>query len=192
MKLYLIRHGETFGNVLKIIQGQKESKYSLLNKKGLLQVKKLGERFKDVHIDFVYSSDLIRAVDTANEILKFHPKLKLKIDKLLRERYFGKYEGKHYSDDFNWDNLPLDIESNTLLQKRAKDFLDKIYKKHKDKTVIVVSHGAIKREFLKIFKNVPPEEWIDISPKNTSVSFIEFNEDKSQNIHLVNCTKHLD
>ena len=60
--IYLIRHAEAEGNVYRVYQGQHDT---LLTETGKLQAQALGERFRDVHVDAVYSSDLYRAAATA-------------------------------------------------------------------------------------------------------------------------------
>jgi len=81
MKLFITRHGETIENINNICQGHIEGQ---LSKEGINQAKKLANRFKDEQINAIYSSDLNRAVDTAKQILKFHPDLTLILDKRLR------------------------------------------------------------------------------------------------------------
>ncbi len=55
IKLYLVRHGETKGNVEQWYQGSTDIP---LNDKGRLQAQCLSEYLKDVHFDGFYSSDL--------------------------------------------------------------------------------------------------------------------------------------
>lgn len=190
MKIIIARHGETEHNRNKICQGHSESN---LTEKGVEQAKKLALRLKNVNIDCVYSSDLSRAVETAKEILKFHPQIKLKLDKRIRERSFGRFEGKAFPEYAEWDNLKEDIETNESMCSRAKSFLQEIFRRHKESTVLVVSHGGIKKALLTIIHNKPNcsfNEWAKI--KNTSVSEYDVYLDK--NIfteHYFNCTKHL-
>ena len=80
MKLILVRHGETEGNVKQIIQGQTHGK---LTKKGIKQAKLLARRLKNEKIDVVFSSDLQRAKNTTKQILNHHCKIPVFYDKLL-------------------------------------------------------------------------------------------------------------
>ncbi len=86
MKLIIIRHGETLGNVNNYPEGQSDGELSPL---GIQQAKKLAKRLQKTPIDIAYCSDLGRAVDTAKIILEYHPDLHLLLDKRFRERYFG-------------------------------------------------------------------------------------------------------
>ena len=63
--LYLIRHAEAEGNLYRRIHGQYNS---LITDNGYRQIQALQERFADVPIDAVYSSDLFRTMTTARAI----------------------------------------------------------------------------------------------------------------------------
>ena len=88
--IYIIRHGETEWNVKKIMQGQKNS---LLTTKGIQQAKQAAKQLKQIKFAAIFSSDLLRAKRTA-QIIALEHKLIVKTRKILRERYYGKFEGK--------------------------------------------------------------------------------------------------
>ncbi len=84
-KIILVRHGESIANAKGISQGNRNKWMDTsLTKKGKEQAKKLAERLKEEKIEVIYSSDLKRAKETAEEINKFH-NLKIKFDKRLRD-----------------------------------------------------------------------------------------------------------
>jgi broad specificity phosphatase PhoE len=91
MKLILTRHGETEENKLGIMQGHMPGKLSGL---GIEQAKRLALRLKEERIDFIYSSDLARASDTAKAIAKYHPNTPIEFVEELRERDLGEFQGK--------------------------------------------------------------------------------------------------
>jgi probable phosphoglycerate mutase len=93
-RVYLIRHGEAEGNIYRRAQGQYDSG---LTAKGLRQVDALAERFRDVRIDALYSSDLQRARMTAAAITKYHD-LPLRPDPRLRELALGAWEYVPFGD----------------------------------------------------------------------------------------------
>jgi broad specificity phosphatase PhoE len=64
--IYFVRHGETEYNVLNLMQGHMDIP---LNENGINQAKIAREELKDLKIDEIYSSPLIRAYKTA-EIIK--------------------------------------------------------------------------------------------------------------------------
>ncbi len=119
-RLIILRHRESVQNAKNICTGQLGG---TLSKKGLRDAKKVGRRLSSYYIDVAYSSDLKRAIDTAKEIIKFHPGLKLKKDARIRERYFGKLQGKPFPKDLDWKNLPKCVESDKRIDLRASKFI---------------------------------------------------------------------
>jgi len=155
MKLIITRHGETEENIAGIMQGHLPGK---LSDTGISQAKRVAMRLKDEKIDYIFSSDLARAVDTAKEIVKFHPNTPFELVKDLRERYLGKFQGKKKSD-FGWDvkfNASVVVASKTCedteaFYKRAESFLHKIISKYHDATVLFVGHNGINKALLTVY-----------------------------------------
>jgi len=193
MKLIITRHGETIENATKICQGQLGGH---LSKKGKIQVKKLAERLKDEKIDVIYSSDLKRTKDTTRAIRKFHKDVSLYLDKRIRERFFGDYQGTHYEANWPWQSIAENpescIEGDKQMCERIENFLEEIIDKNKDKTVLVVSHGGVKKLLLnKIFrKHLPKVGEVEVI-KNTSVSIFHISEKNKITPLVFNCTQHL-
>lgn len=75
LELYIIRHGQTFGNLGQKMEGFSEldMKDVPLTPKGLRMAELLGERFRSYPFDAVYSSGMRRAMMTATEIVKRQP-----------------------------------------------------------------------------------------------------------------------
>ncbi len=92
--IYAIRHGQTDWNKEGIIQGGGSN--CPLNEEGLKQAKILAEKLKNFHITKIYSSDLLRAKQTTEEINKIL-KVKVVYSPLLRETNYGEVEGKKIS-----------------------------------------------------------------------------------------------
>lgn len=190
MNLILIRHGESKANKRKILQGQIDSE---LSKTGVEQAKKLSERLKHKKIDVAYSSDLKRAKNTAKEILKHHPQLKLNLDKRLRELNLGELQGKPAPSNLDWNNLPSSVETKKQFYSRVQEFFQEIHKKHKNQTVLIAFHGGTKRTLLSIIHKIEPDkirEWE--KPKNTGMTEITIKENGNFELTTHNCTKHLD
>jgi 2,3-bisphosphoglycerate-dependent phosphoglycerate mutase len=161
--LYLVRHGETEWNVKKITQGQSES---YLTQNGIEQAKEIGNKFKDIEFDAIFSSDLTRTKDTA-EIIKLDREIIIETSKLLRERYCGSFETKHsdlmkstlkdklielekLSDEEKWSfELHKEVETDEALVSRFILKLREIAIAYPEKTILVVSHGGPIRMFLQ-------------------------------------------
>lgn len=159
---YLVRHGETQFNVERITQGHSDSP---LTEEGINQAKMLGERLRDVNFDVVFSSDSPRAVRTA-ELIIANPDVHVSTTELLRERKYGKFEGKPSklfmeankelieieqaaTREVRWSiKFADDIESDEEINNRLVTFLKAVAKTHEGKTVLAVTHGGIMRAFL--------------------------------------------
>lgn len=75
LELYIIRHGQTFGNLGKSMETANYlDKYDVpLTPKGQHQAELLGERFKNYPFDAIFASGMRRAMNTASEIVKRQP-----------------------------------------------------------------------------------------------------------------------
>lgn len=170
---YIVRHGQTEWNSKRIIQGHKDSPLTEL---GINQAKDLAEKLKHVQFDEIFSSDLLRAQKTA-EIFNAERKLHIQTAELLREKHYGKFEGTSL-DDFlkafgEWESLskekqlnhPLygQVEDSELAAARFITFLREIALGFPGKTVLIVSHGIIMRNFLVHLGYIKQEEVMFIS-----------------------------
>ena len=93
-EIYLIRHVQAEGNLYRVMQGHFDGAVTAL---GLRQVEALAERFRDVKLDALYSSDLHRARVTASAIERTHA-LTLRTDPRLREINVGPWERRFFGD----------------------------------------------------------------------------------------------
>ena len=89
-KIYLIRHAEAEGNLYRIAHGQEEG--LITDYRGPRQMQALARRFRDIPVDAVYASDLIRTQTTAQAV--YVPKgLPLHLEPAFREVHMGVWEG---------------------------------------------------------------------------------------------------
>lgn len=196
MRLILVRHGQTEENVAKINQGHMPGK---LTKQGIEQTKKLALRLKDEKIDKIFVSDLKRCIDTAAEIIKFHPKAEVTYEPAVREQHLGIFEGKPYGTMGKaaaaagvdpYELKPEGGESFQELRKRISTFMEKLIKTEHDKTVLIVSHGGPISQFLIHYFKAPHEKWDEYTHLNCAVTILEIDE-KGHKIHALRCVKHL-
>ena len=89
MGLYFVRHGQTDWNVRGKLQGKSDI---ALNETGRLQAVETREKLKQVAMDAIYCSPLMRARETA-EIINVLWELPIQCDDRLMERSFGDMEG---------------------------------------------------------------------------------------------------
>lgn len=198
--LYLIRHAEARGNVDRIFHGHFDSE---LTDKGNVQLKLLGDKFKSINYDAIYSSDLKRAINTAKAVN--HKNLEIHTTNKLREIFGGKWENMYFKDiplmypkEFDiWDKsmqlleMP-DGESFKEFSDRISSEIDSIAKDNKGKTVIIATHGTAVKAYLCYVKysdyaKISEIDWAD----NTAVTKIEIDDEFKKKIIFESDSSHL-
>jgi len=186
----LIRHGVTEWNELGKAQGVSDIP---LNKIGKQQAFALANRLSlDLEWDLIVSSDLSRAIETAQIIsskLKFPVSIR---DERIREINCGEIEGTTEVERVNkwgsnWREMNLGMEKFEDVSNRGLEFLNQLAITYKDKRVLVVSHGALIGLTLQ---RLMPEQFPMTYIENTSVTILENSENK-WHCTLYNCTTHL-
>ncbi|WP_080843700.1 histidine phosphatase family protein [Cytobacillus gottheilii] len=159
--LFLVRHGETEWNLQKRLQGQKDIP---LSKIGIEQAQQLEGHFHQQQIVFehIYTSDLLRAKQTAQLLVRKMTDKMIKTDINLRERYYGELEGKYiaeieklipnYQVNFG-EKMLYGIESLEDMQKRMAAIITSIAVKTKGSPTLIVSHGGAINAFLHFITN---------------------------------------
>jgi broad specificity phosphatase PhoE len=152
-RVCLIRHGETIWNAAGRWQGRAPVP---LNEAGLEQSRRLAFYLaaRGPHIDVLYSSDLKRAMQTAETIaapfgLAVHPEPR------LREVDLGDWQGLTRAEAEAWDGEryaaytaargaqpPPNGESWEQVKTRARLALDDLVARHTGQTLALVSHGG--------------------------------------------------
>jgi broad specificity phosphatase PhoE len=196
--LYIVRHGETDWNKDGRYQGQTDIP---LNAEGRRQGAAVGARLASVPLDSVYSSDLMRAHDTARALAGGRP---IVLDLRLREMHAGRCQGLLHTEIAErepafWeaarqdpDNTPFpDGESPLQLQSRAMECLKAIAERHPDGRVAVVTHGGVIKTMVAGVLGVPltvrPRFWMD----NCSLTIVEAVA-KGWRLRTLNDTAHLE
>lgn len=181
LELYLIRHGQTDWNTTGRWQGSQDLP---LNEVGLAQADLLRERFATVPVDAVYSSDLLRAKDTAGIIAAAHG-LPVFVRPELREMHFGELEGLTRPEGQErypgfWAKYQVDSvgtffpggESFHQVLERSRAFLAGAQRDFPTGTVLAVSHGGLLRAILCYFLDLDPRRRGRIRWGNTGVTHL--------------------
>ena len=132
-------HGTTYDNASKKCSGWKQVE---LNELGREQAINLGNLNKDLKVDIIFTSDLVRSIDSAN--LAF-PNYKKIVDERLRECNYGDYDGesKELVVYENYINTPFpNGESLKDVEARIKSFIEDIKKEYAGKSIAIVAHRA--------------------------------------------------
>ncbi|CAK8054758.1 histidine phosphatase family protein [Eupransor demetentiae] len=133
IQIYLVRHGETYFNLLRRLQGFSDAP---LTEKGIQDGKKAGQRLAKVHFAGAYSSDLTRAIHTAQYALSQNqadsPKKPVQLPD-FREENFGTFEGMDsqmsitYLNGFTEENYP---SYNSMVQELGMPGLMDLFHDH--------------------------------------------------------------
>jgi len=147
-RILLARHGETEWNRLGLWQGQADPP---LNETGRGQAETLAEQLAEDGIEAIYSSDLLRASETAR-IVGDRLGLAVSEDRRLREIDVGSWSGltredvqKRFPDGFmRWlaGELGHDGETREALTRRVVEVVEEIAHAHVGEFVLVVTHGG--------------------------------------------------
>ena len=193
MKLILVRHGETYWNDERRIQGGDSD--IELNDTGLEQVRKLAAFLENEPITAILSSPLQRAISTA-EVIASHHQLPVEIDQGLRELRVGELEGMSVSNlsttfsqflvqwwqDRGTMKLP-NGESLVELQQRAWKVIERLLERHKtspehskDATVVVVSHYFVTLVIILKALDLPLDFFTKFKLDLGGVSILEFRD----------------
>ncbi|GAE26362.1 phosphoglycerate mutase [Halalkalibacter wakoensis JCM 9140] len=200
MNLYLIRHGESEGNVSGKIQGWDDYPLSELGRE---QVGLVAQSLHDLPIHYIYSSDLTRAYDTAKAIGRVKNCTVHKWDK-VREVYLGPLQGLTRSEIY--EQYPeakeksiitsgvAGTETNDELTKRCEHVVNQMLLAHRNDHVAIVSHGGFISVFLMYL--LTGSQWHSFHRPfqihNTGITHIEWSKDDSKPIiHYTNNTSHL-
>ena len=155
MKLYFVRHGKTLWNLEGRFQGA--SGDSPLLEKSIETLKQLGQYLQEIPFDVIYSSDLPRAVTSA-QIIQSQLKDSCPLQKtsLLREWQLGKLEGAKfatleaiYAEQLKafrtnlakFDSTMFGAESVYQTTQRTINFVKSLQDQDFDH-VLIVGHGA--------------------------------------------------
>ena len=174
MKIILVRHGESEGNVARLINDD-PSRSVNLTERGRAQAEATANALREVRFTHAYASEFPRAQQTAAILLRHHD-LQLQIDARLNERRSG-LDGQHV-DVFN--NLVADDpmhfklaqgESFVEQMARLRSFLDEAASRHADGIVLAVSHEnpivAVRALMsdepeLEVHRHLDNCEWIEV------------------------------
>ena len=201
--LYLIRHGQSAGNAEGRFGGHGPTPLSTL---GLEQAEKTARVLAKEGIHAIYSSDLTRAVQTAEPLAKL---LNLPINKseAFRERNVGVLQGltfdeskQQFPDDYyalinrNIHHVITEGESYRHLLRRITAELRNILRNHNRQRIAIFSHtGAICYLTLHlmgaIHRGTKTTPWIITS--NCGINRFEFRGHRNVRVLALNDTRHL-
>lgn len=152
-RIIALRHGETAWNVDTRIQGHLDIP---LNATGMWQAGQLARALADTPVAAIYSSDLQRALATAQAVADATG-APLQARPGLRERGFGSFEGRTFRQveqespehALRWRRRDPDYtpggtgESLAALQRRVTRTVDQLAARHGGELIVLVAHGGV-------------------------------------------------
>lgn len=177
--LWLVRHGQTDWNLAGRWQGQSPAAPGL-NEAGRAQAIALRNQLVGRQISTVYSSDLLRARQTA-ELLAEPLGLRVHLEPRLREMDLGLWEGLLSSEiSTRFPQLLLERDCNPIytsaprgetpacVAERVASALDDIVERHCGEQVLIVAHGLSLAAILCLARGIPLEHIYEHVPGNAS------------------------
>lgn len=158
MNLYVMRHGETDLNKKNVYNCRIDED---LNSDGINEAKLAISKIKEMNIDIIISSPLIRALHTA-QIVNIN-NLPIRIDDRLIERDGGALTGtaveveSFYNEFFNYNYVSSvpGLERLDHMFKRVASLIDSLKVDYPDKNILLVTHGGIGLAVYYYFNEIP-------------------------------------
>jgi len=184
LNIYLLRHGETQYNA----DGNRYCGRTdiELTRAGIKQAQSVHHQLKNIQIDAVYSSPLMRASTTAeivigNTVVNTDPRL-IEVD-------FGSWEGKtkeeFIAEDASlweaWARDPENIragctgETGREVIERVDSFYNEMLLKHENQTILVVGHNGINRLYMAFKLGMPLKNYSRIVQENSAITFFQLD-----------------
>lgn len=198
-RLLLVRHGITEFNSTRRFAGYSDVE---MNADGYRQVERLRDRLADEKIDAVYSSDLGRALVTA-EVISSGRKVDIVTCPELREMNYGDAEGLPFQEISRLYPEVAELIANFSLQlkfpggenftgfiERTYHFLDRLSKHEPPETILIVSHSGPLKVLVCRLMGIDMSHWRQIRLDNASLSIVETYPHRVI-ISLLNDTSHL-
>jgi probable phosphoglycerate mutase len=191
-----MRHGEADNNVKRILVGRNIESH--LTRQGKRQVEDTAKYLKEISIDKVYVSPVIRAVETAVITCKVLG-LEYQIDERLFEIELGKLVGMNYEEIldkhenlflkfYSGDQQMLEsfgVESFGMVKERIKHILDEVTEIYPDKNVLFITHLDPIKAAISLLLDLRAEALFQWHIRNASLTILK-HESKILSLSGVN------
>lgn len=198
-RVIFVRHGQTSWNQEGKYQGHSDIS---LNERGIKQGNLVAKRLAKEKISAIYSSDLLRAQQTAKAIAEYHG-LSVITKPEFREINFGIWEGLTYQEIMvDWSEIltamyskpgeigPPQGESFQVVKQRVTRALQECVKEHQEQTIVLVSHGGTMRVLLCAALGIGLDKMWSMRQDSSAINIIEYIDNRAV-VSLVNDTWHV-
>jgi probable phosphoglycerate mutase len=188
--IIFMRHGQAYNNVKRLLVGRNLESH--LTELGRKQVKQSSELLKTIPIHKIYSSPVIRTVETS-EIASATLGLDYTLDERLFEIELGKLVGLYYDDvlsahgdlfaKFYSDNddenslLEFEVESFGSVRERIRNLLKELAGKHVDENILLISHLDPIKAAISLAMNIKPSSVYSVQVPNASINVLKNYQD---------------
>jgi probable phosphoglycerate mutase len=188
--IYIVRHGQSIGNLKRLYLGHTDLDLSEL---GYEQANMTAEHLKGVNFAKIYSSDLQRAYNTAIPHAKLR-NMDVISSENLRELFLGDWENRNvdelirdekelFVDGWQKNFGVFTIPNGENVWEGGKRFareVKKIAESNEGSTILIAAHAAVIRVFWGIISGIKPEELADaiLFPTNASYSIVEYDGER--------------
>lgn len=181
--IYLIRHGQSEGNLYDLFLGHTDLDLTELGRK---QAERVTTYFENIEIDAIFSSDLLRAYHTACPLAKMKNLSIIKCPN-MREIFAGEWEGKVFADirktypmgDIWWNDTgnarPDGGESVAELQQRVLAEVSRLARENEGKSICIFTHFTPIYALKTAWAGAPCSEMKNMpKPSNASVTHVVY------------------
>lgn len=194
--LYLARHAESTHGGRGVIKGHLDVP---LSERGIQQAELVAERLATDDIAAIYSSTLIRSLQTAEIIAEPHGLTPETVSD-FRERCFGDAEGEAVEQikreleaaEVQWNEwCPNGGETRKDVVERGRPALESVCEDWPDETIVVVAHGGFNCGIIADVLCGQPRFGYRIAQDHTCLNHLSFDPDEGNwHIHTINDTAH--
>jgi probable phosphoglycerate mutase len=191
MAIFVIRHGETTSNAARIIQ----EPTTPLNARGIAQAERVAERLARAGVVRILSSDLARALMTA-ECVHARTGAPIDIDPELAERDFGKLRGTPYAeltlDPFAAEYAPPGGESLEAFHARVARAWARVARTAGETVghLAVITHGLVCGALAE--RHLSVRDGHELPGRWENAGLTEVDGTPPWTVRVMNCTAHLD
>ncbi|HYG08788.1 MAG TPA: histidine phosphatase family protein [Pyrinomonadaceae bacterium] len=202
-RILLIRHGQSEGNAARRFGGHTATPLSALGRR---QAEATAQALSGEAITAIYSSDLLRAVETATPLARALD-LEIKQTDAFRERSVGHMEGltfeeaaQKFPDEYaallrrDFEHVLIGGESYRQLLDRAARELDRAIAANRGGTIAVFSHtGTICILVLHLMGalDAPTLRPVWLGTSNCGIARLQLRDDGFVRVKAINDTRHL-
>jgi 2,3-bisphosphoglycerate-dependent phosphoglycerate mutase len=190
MTILIVRHGETDGNALRVLQRADVP----LNARGMRQADLLARRLSAQEFVHILCSDMPRARMTVAPIAALSG-FAIEENPLLQERNFGDLRGVAYAElgenPFGPDFAPPNGEDWPTFHARVAEAFDFITNRRRcvNGPLVVVTHGLVCRAVVE--RHARLAEGVIAPERFDNAGITVLHEDAPHAVSLLNCTRHL-